>query len=1239
MKKVTLYALAMCFIATQQSNAQTEKILTGNEAASYYSGADMIRFKGGQVAPEYIHLKSQNRIPTASRATWLRKLLKITENADLKELSSFNDKLGMTHYKYQQTVNNVPVEGGIYLLHCANSSIYSANGHFYSSLNVNTQASLSPDAAIQKALSDIAAEKYKWEDEEADKALKMLLNNPNAQYYPQPTLCIVPESGNYKSPNFRLAWKMDIYATKPLARYWVYIDAQNGNVLWKQERIHTNDVPGTANTAYSGTRSIVCDQNGSTYRLHEASRGNGVQTFNMNNGTDYNTVTDFTSASTTFSNGAPDIYGYDAHWGAEMVYDYYKNVHGRNSIDNAGYKLWSYVHYDVNYDNAFWDGQEMTYGDGGGGTFTGPLTTIDITGHEISHGLTSFTANLDYQDESGALNESFSDIFGVTIDNYGRGTTGSPLWLIGEEVSSGGIRSMSNPNSFGDPDTYNGTNYYTGTGDNGGVHTNSSVQNFWYYLLVNGGSGTNDIGNSYSVTGVGITNAANIAFRNLTVYLTNSSDFSDARFYAIQSAVDLFGGCTPEVEATTNAWYAVGVGVIYSPVTIAAFSTPTTSFCQAPSTVTFTNNSQNGVSYLWTFGDGTTSTQQSPTHTYTNYGQYTVTLSVNGGACGNDSTGQLNYIDLDAMMPCVVTLSTSGTNPTQTTCNGTVYDDGGASGNYTDNYTSVLTIAPTSATAVTLTFSSFNYESSYDFLNIYDGPSTASPLIGAYTGATLPNGGTIVSSSGSITIEHTSDQAVNESGFAFTWQCTMPTLPPSCDFQANTTSSCDGNVFFTDLSTNGVSTWLWDFGDGNTSNVQNPSHNYTADGTYTVTLTVTNINGSDATTKTNYIVVNHIDAPVCSYTMICSPDSVLLSASASGTINWYADSLGTTLLNTGSNYTTPVISSATNYYLQNQATSVMGNVGPVDDNFGTGGYHNNTSTQYLEFTVYQPITITSVWVDAGSAGNRTVSLWDGAGNLLDTRLVNIASGTSTVVLNFDVQPGSYRIGGTSMDLYRNNAGASFPYSMSGVVDITGSSAGAAYYYYFYNWEIAQTCKSVMTEVSVSVAISSSPFSYVETSPLNVSFTNGTVGATSYSWNFGDGGTSSLQNPTHTYTTSGVYTVKEIITSGSCSDTITTEVNVNGYTGIAENTTENFSFEAFPNPTNNVLTVQYSLNMETDVQITVCDLTGRQVQQLYAGKVNGKQQLTWNTQNVAEGVYMLVFKSANYNVPLKVIVEK
>jgi Zn-dependent metalloprotease len=131
----------------------------------------------------------------------------------------------------------------------------------------------------------------------------------------------------------------------------------------------------------------------------------------------------------------------------------------------------------------------MTYGDGNGTTFT-PLTAIDITAHEIAHGLTSNTSNLVYSNESGALNESFSDIFGVSVESFANNNTLN--WIIGEDATpnGNGIRNMSNPNAFADPDTYLGTNYYTGTQDNGGVHTNSGVQNFWYYLLTVGGTGT-----------------------------------------------------------------------------------------------------------------------------------------------------------------------------------------------------------------------------------------------------------------------------------------------------------------------------------------------------------------------------------------------------------------------------------------------------------------------------------------------------------------------------------------------------------------------------------------------------------------------------------------------------------------------------------------------------------------------------------------------------------------------------
>ena len=122
------------------------------------------------------------------------------------------------------------------------------------------------------------------------------------------------------------------------------------------------------------------------------------------------------------------------------------------------------------------------------------------------------------------------------------------------------FRSMSNPNTYGDPDTYLGTNWYTGTGDNGGVHTNSSVQNHWYYRLSQGGAGTNDVGNAFNVTGITRHKATQIAWRNDVTYLTSTADYADARFYAIQSANDLFGVCSPEAISTTKAWYAVGVG-------------------------------------------------------------------------------------------------------------------------------------------------------------------------------------------------------------------------------------------------------------------------------------------------------------------------------------------------------------------------------------------------------------------------------------------------------------------------------------------------------------------------------------------------------------------------------------------------------------------------------------------------------------------------------------------------------
>ncbi|NJO87702.1 MAG: PKD domain-containing protein [Chloroflexia bacterium] len=265
----------------------------------------------------------------------------------------------------------------------------------------------------------------------------------------------------------------------------------------------------------------------------------------------------------------------------------------------------------------------MTYGDGDGINYF-PLTCTDIIGHEITHGVTEHSADLVYAYESGALNESFSDIFGTCIDFYLNPETAN--WILAEQISSTNapLRSLENPNSLGDPDTYQGNYWVTGSSDNGGVHTNSSVMNYWFYLLTNGGSGVNDNNDTYSVTGIGINKAAQIAYRNLTVYLTANSQFADARFYSIQSAIDLYGECSQEVISVTNAWHAVGVGADYNNSVIAEFNASQTFSCSIPATVNFYNLSVNGSTYRWDFGDGTTSTSANPSKTYTETGVYDI---------------------------------------------------------------------------------------------------------------------------------------------------------------------------------------------------------------------------------------------------------------------------------------------------------------------------------------------------------------------------------------------------------------------------------------------------------------------------------------------------------------------------------------------------------------------------------------------------------------------------------------
>ncbi|WP_198037231.1 M4 family metallopeptidase [Maribacter hydrothermalis] len=507
-------------------------------------------------------------IPPSIQANTRASSQSIIESFNLSSGNNFQqvavkiDKEGIAHEKFQQYHNGIKVEFGQTIVHSKAGVTQALSNSVFEINNLSIAPSLSASAAFNNAISHIGAQQYLW-DNPSEAAMVDGYRKPKGE------LVILPAiNASLTSP--KLAYKFDIYATNPIQRADVYIDAKNGQVLFVNNKIHTADTPASGASLYNGTVNFTADLTGGDYTLRQVADGNGIETYNMDGGTDYALATDFTSSTDVFTGSE---IGVQAHFGAEQTHKYFMQKHGRDSFDDAGSVLRSYVSANLigmgyfSNINAFWDGSKMTYGDGDGVNF-GPLVALDIVGHEIAHGVTEYTASLVYQNESGALNESFSDIFGESIEFFAQGTND---WLMGDAIGFGGsggaLRSMSNPNSYSDPDTYGGTHWINtincqplNNNDLCGVHINSGVQNYWFYLLSVGGSGTNDNGDAYGVNAIGMDKAGTIAYNNLANYLTSLSDFEDARMGSILAAIDLYGAGSAEEIAVTNAWHAVGVG-------------------------------------------------------------------------------------------------------------------------------------------------------------------------------------------------------------------------------------------------------------------------------------------------------------------------------------------------------------------------------------------------------------------------------------------------------------------------------------------------------------------------------------------------------------------------------------------------------------------------------------------------------------------------------------------------------
>jgi Zn-dependent metalloprotease len=364
---------------------------------------------------------------------------------------------------------------------------------------------------------------------------------------------VVFESVDQKK--YFLAYEIEL---KPnVLETWKYIiDADNGTVLQAYSILCSVDGAHTATAVdLNGiSRSINTYLEGSKYKMtnttksmyNSTTKEGKIITLNAQNtpGTQY---TEITSSNNTWNIPA----AVSAHYNAGVAYDYFNVKHGRNSINGQGGTITSFVNVSddngLGMDNAYWNGQAIFYGNGRTDFF--PLAkSLDVAGHEMTHGVVQNTANLEYYDESGAINESMADIFGFMMD--------STDWLIGEEVvkpavfPSGALRNLQNPHNGGTSLSHPGyqpmhvSEQYLGSSDNRGVHINSGIPNHAFYLLA---------------TSLSKTKASNIFYRALSKYLTRYSVFIDLRIACVQSAKDLFGASAPEVLKTEQAFDGVGI--------------------------------------------------------------------------------------------------------------------------------------------------------------------------------------------------------------------------------------------------------------------------------------------------------------------------------------------------------------------------------------------------------------------------------------------------------------------------------------------------------------------------------------------------------------------------------------------------------------------------------------------------------------------------------------------------------
>jgi Zn-dependent metalloprotease len=456
------------------------------------------------------------------------------------------DADGTEHVRFGRTYRGLRVIGGDLVVHGdANGAFLGLSQSLEGRLTLGTRPALASPGAVRRAIAEFAG-------------------RPSAS---RAELVVYAREAATLAYEVIVDGELDDQTPSELH---VIVDATTAAILDSWDGVET--ASGTGSGFFNGQVTLETTPIAGGFSLKDPTRGNQY-TVDMKNkqGGNGTLFTDANNVWGDFTLSNRQTVGVDAQYGTAMTWDYYKNIHGRLGIANDGKGAYNRVHFGRNYNNAFWQDSCfcMTYGDGDGRTFN-PFDSLDVAGHEMSHGVTSRTSNLIYSGESGGLNEGNSDIFGTMVEYFANNANDAPDYLIGERLYKSGnnaLRVMYRPSLDG----ASADCWYGGVGSIN-VHYSSGVANHFFYLLAEGtapaggpasptcaaGDGRVATGNG-ALTGIGRTDAQKIWYRALTVYFTSSTNYAGARTATMNAAVDLFGAGSAQQNAVAAAWSAVKV--------------------------------------------------------------------------------------------------------------------------------------------------------------------------------------------------------------------------------------------------------------------------------------------------------------------------------------------------------------------------------------------------------------------------------------------------------------------------------------------------------------------------------------------------------------------------------------------------------------------------------------------------------------------------------------------------------